>query len=180
MLSPHDQCCRLLCFWNVSLWFYFPKPLSAVSCMSWSSLVLSSLESVVCLGLCLTCSGSLLQQKLCVFFLSVLSFRPVLGGSIQDHLDVLLWLYACLSISSCVCVRDCVYDWAAGSSQPGTAETSGGSSAGWPPLPFSLCHYTPHPVELFFFFLMCVCVSADVLMFCHTHLKIERLNILQP
>ena len=38
----------------------------------------------------------------------------------------------------CVCVCVCVCDWAAGSSQSGAADTSGGGSAGWPPLPFSL------------------------------------------
>lgn len=73
------------------------------------------------------------------------------------------WFTATLCTSTCfiLCASVCVRGGAAGSSLSGVAETSGGGSAGWPPLHFSLAHIQKVCVCMCFFcFFLCALICG--------------------
>lgn len=168
MLSPHDQCCRLPYSAFETFHFDFISP---SRCQLHVLIFARVVVSGVC---CLSQSVSNLQwlfvaTEALSFFLSVLSFRPVLGGSIQDHLDVLLWLYACLSVSSCVCVCAWLCVWLSSRVQP--------ARHCWD-FRRKLCRLATTPIfslplhttscRAFFFLDVCVCICGCAYVLSHT------------
>lgn len=113
---------------NVSVTLVDEDPVFMSLCFSLSSFTLSALKpflSVSCSSVC--------QVLMFLWIILLLVTTTVLLQ--HHHLDVLHWFCVHVFYYALMCVFVC--NWAAGSSQSGAVETSGGGSTGWPPLPFS-------------------------------------------